>query len=133
MEKFLAMVKFDDKGLVPVIIQDADTGKVLMLGFMNREALIKTLKEGNTCFWSRSRKRLWIKGEESGYFQQVRNIYLNCENNSLLIKVTQTGGASCHNGYVTCYYRKYLPDKDTFKTVEKRVFSPKEVYFRSEK
>jgi len=133
MEKFLAMIKFDDRGLVPAIIQDADTSKVLMFGYMNREALLITLKEGRTCFWSRSRKRLWIKGEESGFFQQVKNIYLNCENNSLLIKVTQIGGASCHNGYVTCYYRKYLPEKDTFRKVEKRVFPPEEVYFRSDK
>ena len=131
MENLLNTIKFDEKGLVPVIIQEIDTNKVLMLGFMNREALIKTLEEGRTCFWSRSRQRLWVKGEESGYFQQVRSIYLNCENNSLLLKVTQTGGASCHTGYVSCYYQEYLSDKDAFRTVEKKIFSPKDVYLRS--
>lgn len=92
-------------GLIPIITQDFKTDKVLMLGFMNREALKKTLKEGKVTYFSRTRKKLWTKGETSGNFQLVKEIYLDCDNDSLLIKVNQIGNV-CHTGHKTCFYQK---------------------------
>lgn len=92
-------------GLIPVIAQDYKTNKVLMLGFMNREALKKTLKEGKVTYFSRTRKKLWTKGETSGNFQLVKEIWLDCDNDSLLIKVDQIGQV-CHTGQKTCFYKK---------------------------
>lgn len=94
-------------GLIPVITQDFKTNKVLMVGFMNKEALKKTLKEGKTTYWSRTRKKLWTKGETSGHFQRVQEIWLDCDNDSLLIKVKQIGNV-CHTGQKTCFFRKIL-------------------------
>ena len=103
--KIVDQLKFDDNGLVPAIVQDRETKTVLMLGFMNREALIKTATEGNVCFWSRSRQKFWIKGETSGMFLKTRSIRVNCENNSLLI-LAEPSGPTCHTGHESCYYRE---------------------------
>lgn len=106
----LAKLKLNWKksnGLVPVITQDFKTGKVLMLGFMNRDALKKTLKEGKATYFSRTRKKLWTKGETSGNFQLVKGIWLDCDNDSLLIKVKQIGNV-CHTGRKTCFYQKII-------------------------
>lgn len=92
-------------GLIPVITQDFKTGKVLMLAFMNKEALEKTLKEGKVTYFSRSRKKLWTKGETSGHFQLVKEVWFDCDNDSLLIKVKQIGNV-CHTGHKTCFFRK---------------------------
>jgi phosphoribosyl-AMP cyclohydrolase len=92
------------KELVPVIIQDASTNEVLMLGYMNRKSRKKTLETKRSCFWSRSRQKLWIKGETSGHFQEVKEIYLDCDRDTLLIKVDQIGGAACHTGYRSCFH-----------------------------
>jgi len=92
-------------GLIPVIAQDFKTNRVLMLGFMNKEALKKTLKEKRVTYWSRVRKKLWTKGETSGHFQLVKQIWLDCDNDTLLIKVDQIGNV-CHTGHKTCFYRK---------------------------
>ena len=92
-------------GLIPVITQDHKTGKVLMLAFMNKEALKKTLRTKKVTYWSRSRKKLWTKGETSGHFQLVRGIWLDCDNDTLLIKVDQKGNV-CHTGHKTCFYQK---------------------------
>ncbi len=121
------MLKFDREGLLPVTIQDAATGNVLMLAFMNPEALQKTRETGYTHFFSRSRKTIWRKGEQSGNVQEVRDIFVNCEENSLLIRVVQHGNAACHDGYQSCYYRR-LQDDDTYQTVAERVFDPEVVY-----
>ena len=123
--KLIEQVKFDKKGLVPVVIQDFKTLQVLMVGYMNKESLETTLKTGKTCFWSRSRRKLWIKGETSGHIQKVKDILIDCDNDTLLIKVEQTGGA-CHMGYRTCFYRRY--DKDGFTVVEKKLFDPEKIY-----
>ena len=105
--KFLDKVKFDKKGFVPVIIQEQGSNEVLMLAYMNKESLRKTLKDKKTCFWSRSRKKLWTKGETSGNFQVVKSVYLDCDGDTLLIKVKQMGQAvACHTGYKSCFYRK---------------------------
>ena len=97
-------IKYDDKGLVPVIVQDAGNGQVLMFAYANKEALQKTLETGNTHFWSRSREKLWRKGEESGNTQTVKAIYIDCDNDTVLIEVDQKGVA-CHTGQRTCFYR----------------------------
>lgn len=96
-------VKFDEKGLVPAIMQDYDNGEVLMLAYMNKESLKMTLESGRTCFYSRSRQKLWIKGETSGNFQTVREIYFDCDNDALLIKIEQIGVA-CHTGNRSCFF-----------------------------
>ena len=98
-------LKFDKKGLVPVIIQDEKTREVLMLAYMNKEALIRTLKLGKTCFWSRSRREYWVKGATSGNIQIVKSIYYDCDMDALLVKVKQKGVA-CHTGNRSCFYRK---------------------------
>ncbi|HHV61089.1 MAG TPA: bifunctional phosphoribosyl-AMP cyclohydrolase/phosphoribosyl-ATP diphosphatase HisIE [Firmicutes bacterium] len=96
--------------LIPAIIQDATSLKVLMLGYMNREALEKTIQTGRTWFWSRSRRRLWQKGETSGHYQFVREVFFDCDSDSLLVKVDQVGGA-CHDGYDSCFYRRVVPGR----------------------
>ncbi len=96
--------KYDDKGLIPAIIQDADNGEVLMLGYMNDESLRRTVESGRTWFWSRSRQQFWCKGETSGHRQYVREIRYDCDADALLVKVHQVGPA-CHTGERSCFYR----------------------------
>jgi len=98
-------IKFDDNGLIPAIVQDIDTNAVLMLGFMNRDALLRTVEEGKVCFWSRSRQKFWLKGETSGMFLLTRAVRINCESNSLLI-LAEPVGPTCHTGHASCYYRE---------------------------
>lgn len=121
------MLKFDRQGLIPVVIQDNASAEVLMVAFMNQEALALTQRTGFTHFYSRSRNTIWHKGEQSGNVQEVRDIFVNCEENSLLIRVIQHGGAACHEGYRSCYYRRLLPDEG-YETVVERVFDPATVY-----
>lgn len=98
-------LKFDKDGLIPAIVQDKKSGDVLMIAYMNRESLKITLKEGRTCFYSRSRKKLWRKGETSGHIQKVKRVYYDCDKDALLIKVEQIGVA-CHTGEWSCFYRR---------------------------
>lgn len=121
------MLKFDRQGLLPAVIQDDATGEVLMVAFMNEEALSLTRETGYTHFFSRSRNTIWRKGEQSGNVQEVRDVFVNCEETSLLIKVVQHGSAACHTGYRSCYYRCLLPD-DGYEIVAERVFDPEIVY-----
>jgi phosphoribosyl-AMP cyclohydrolase len=121
------MLKFDRQGLIPAVIQDHATGEVLMLAFMNEEAFRLTRQTGYTHFFSRSRNAIWRKGEQSGNVQEVRDIFVNCEVNSLLIHVVQHGEAACHTGYRSCYHRRLLPD-DAYETVAERLFDPAVVY-----
>ncbi len=122
-----AMLKFDRQSLIPAVIQDATSGDVLMVAFMNEEALQLTRETGQTHFFSRSRNTIWHKGEQSGNVQEVRDIFINCEENSLLIRVIQHGNAACHEGYHSCYYRRLQPD-DSYETVAERIFDPAVVY-----
>jgi phosphoribosyl-AMP cyclohydrolase len=115
-----------NNGLVPAIVQDDETGDVLMLAYMNREAWEKTLASGKAHFWSRSRQKLWLKGETSGHVQEVRAVYVDCDLDTVLLKVHQVGGAACHEGYPSCFYRQV--DGGEFKMVSGRVFNPKDVY-----
>jgi phosphoribosyl-AMP cyclohydrolase len=119
-------IRFDRDGLIPVVVQDSATNGVLMLAFMNAEALRLTRETGRAHYWSRDRSKLWRKGETSGHEQFVDAILVNCEHNSLLIKVRQVG-AVCHEGYPTCYFRELLPD-DGLPVVVERWFDPAEVY-----
>ena len=109
-ELTLDKIKFDEKGLIPAIIQDALSGKVLMLGYMNSESLQKTLETGRTWFYSRSRQKLWNKGETSGHFQDVVSAFYDCDEDTLLFKVKQTGPA-CHTGNFSCFYRSLIEGK----------------------
>ncbi|WP_376795665.1 phosphoribosyl-AMP cyclohydrolase [Thermogemmatispora sp.] len=120
-------LRFDRQGLIPAVIQDDESNEVLMVAFMNEEALRLTRQTGYTHFYSRSRQTIWRKGEQSGNAQQVRAIFVNCEENSLLIRVVQQGGAACHEGYRSCYYRRLLPD-DRYELVAARLFDPAAVY-----
>src|SRR3954469_10036664 len=101
------MLDFDKAGgLVPAVAQDADTGQVLMLAWMNREAFEETVRTGRAVYWSRSRKKLWRKGEESGHVQQVHSVKVDCDADTVLLTVTQVGGAACHEGYASCFFRE---------------------------
>jgi phosphoribosyl-AMP cyclohydrolase len=113
-------------GLVPAIVQDAGTGEVLMLAFMDEAAWQKTVETGEAHYFSRSRRTLWHKGATSGHVQRVREIYLDCDQDTVLLKVEQVGGAACHTGYRSCFYRRW-EGKD-WRLVGTRVFDPKEVY-----
>jgi phosphoribosyl-AMP cyclohydrolase len=113
-------------GLVPAIAQDADTGAVLMLAWMNREAFEETLRTRRAVYFSRSRGRLWRKGEESGNVQEVREVLVDCDADTVLLKVRQVGGAACHEGYPSCFFRRV--EGDTLRVVGERVFDPKQVY-----
>jgi len=115
-------------GLIPAIIQDALTHEVLMLGYMNRESWQKTLETKRVSFWSRSRGKLWVKGETSGHTQEVKEIYLDCDGDTLLIKVNQIGGAACHTGFRSCFHLRHKEGE--WKVSGERIFDPKEVYGR---
>jgi phosphoribosyl-AMP cyclohydrolase len=123
------MIDFDKAGgLVPAIAQDAESGQVLMLAWMNREAYEETIRTGRACYYSRSRGRLWRKGEESGNVQEVREVYLDCDADTVLLKVHQVGGAACHEGYPSCFFRRVAGDR--LERVGERVFDPKQVYHK---
>lgn len=115
-------------GLIPAIVQDADTGDVLMMAYMNPEAWEVTQSTRKATFWSRSRQKLWVKGLTSGNVQHVKEIYIDCDNDAVLLKVKQTGGAACHTGYKTCFFKRV--ENKTVRIVGKPVFDPKEVYKR---
>ncbi len=113
-------------GLIPAIAQDATTGEVLMLAFMNELAWQKTLETGKATYWSRTRQKLWVKGESSGNVQTVKEIRIDCDDDTVLLKVEQIGGAACHTGYRSCFYKKV--DNNEVVIDGKKIFDPKEVY-----
>jgi len=123
------MIKFkwDDKGLIPAVIQDAESGEVLMLAFMDEEALRRTLKERRTVFYSRSRKKYWVKGETSGHTQEVVEALTDCDQDAVLIRVKQKGGA-CHLGYRSCFVQLLNDAGDLAKITKKKVFDPEKTY-----
>lgn len=126
IEQTIRELKFDDNGLIPAICVDADNKQVLMLAYMNAASAIKTVKTGKTHFWSRSRKKYWMKGESSGHVQDVRAIYVDCDKDTLLIEVAQHGGA-CHEGYRSCFFRK-LDDRGRLEIIAEKVFDPEQIY-----
>ncbi|MCB1692056.1 MAG: phosphoribosyl-AMP cyclohydrolase [Pseudomonadales bacterium] len=125
-DEWLNDIHFDDQGLVPAIAQDADSGRVLMVGWMNREAATETVRTGKATYYSRSRARLWRKGEESGHVQQVREVQLDCDGDVLILKVSQAGGIACHTGRASCFYRSL--ENDRWVDKEPVLKDPKEIY-----
>ncbi len=127
MQKLIKSVRFDDSGLVPAIVQDDQDGTILMFAFMNKESLRMTLEMKKVVFWSRSRKKLWLKGESSGNVQMLKKIYVDCDQDCLLVKVKQLGNAACHTGMRSCFYREIRPS-GALSVIGKRIFDPKKVY-----
>ncbi len=125
-DKLFENVKKDQTGLIPCIVQDADDGAVLMVAYMNEDSLKKTIQDKKACFWSRSRNKFWLKGEESGNVQEVKEVYIDCDGDCVLIKVKQIGGAACHTGMRSCFFRKVEGEK--LVSVGEKVFDPAKVY-----
>ncbi|MCV6605426.1 MAG: phosphoribosyl-AMP cyclohydrolase [Porticoccaceae bacterium] len=123
---FLQSVKWNSDGLVPAIAQDAASGRVLMMAWMNRDSLALTASEGRAVYWSRSRQQLWSKGESSGHVQQVKEIRLDCDGDTVLLQVEQLGGIACHTGRQSCFYQ--VLDSDDWRTVEPVLKDPKDIY-----
>jgi phosphoribosyl-AMP cyclohydrolase len=128
--KWLNKVKWDEHGLVPVIAQEVGTNDVLMFAWMNRDALAKTVELGEAVYWSRSRKKLWHKGEESGHIQKVHDIRLDCDEDVVLLKVEQTGGIACHTGRHSCFFQKFegSVDKGDWQAVDPVLKDPESIY-----
>lgn len=124
---FYEQLKFDANGLVPAIVQEQSTGRVLMMAWMNRASIEKTIETGRTHFWSRSRKKFWMKGETSGHVQVVKDIAFDCDGDALLIQVEQTG-AACHEGYKSCFYRSARDGGKNFDVTEPQLETPEQIY-----
>ncbi len=124
--KWLNEVKWDEQGLVPAIAQDAQTGEVLMFAWMNREALEKTAESGQAVYWSRSRRKLWHKGEESGHFQKVLEMRTDCDKDVVLLRIEQVGGIACHTGRRSCFFNQL--EAKGWRDVEPVLKDPKEIY-----
>lgn len=125
---WLDAIAWDEKGLLNTIAQDADTGDILMVAWMNKESLLLSLKKGEAIYWSRSRNRLWHKGEESGNTQQIVDIRLDCDGDVLLLKVRQTGGIACHTGRKSCFYLALNQQTGRWQAVDPVIKDPKELY-----
>lgn len=123
---WLEEIKWDSDGLVPAIAQETKTGKILMLAWMNRESLALSVKEGRAIYWSRSRKKLWRKGEESGHVQMLKDIRLDCDNDVVLLEVEQLGGIACHTGRHNCFYKQL--QNDQWVAIEPVIKNPDEIY-----
>jgi len=123
------MIKLDFNktgGLVPAIVQDYQTGEILMLAYMNPDAFNATLSTGKATYYSRSRQSLWVKGETSGNMQRIKEVYIDCDDDTVLLKVEQLGGAACHTGHRSCFYKKV--EDGSIRVTEEPVFDPREVY-----
>jgi phosphoribosyl-AMP cyclohydrolase len=125
-EAWLDELVFDSDGLIPAVAQEAGTGKLLMLAWMNREALAETVRSGRAVYWSRSRKRLWRKGEESGHAQLIRQVRLDCDADVIVLEVEQVGGIACHTGHARCFYRKL--DNGRWVETEPVLQEPAQIY-----
>ncbi|WP_020158958.1 MULTISPECIES: phosphoribosyl-AMP cyclohydrolase [Methylobacter] len=123
---WLDEIRWTEEGLVPVIAQQADTGKILMFAWMNRESLALTVREGYAVYWSRSRNKLWRKGEESGHRQRVTGLFLDCDEDVILIKIEQEGGIACHTGRESCFYRSLVNGQ--WQPVEPVLKDPEAIY-----
>ena len=121
-------LKFNDQGLIPAIIQDSATGEVLMLAYMDKVAVERTLKEKHTVFYSRSRNKYWVKGEESGHTQQVIQTLTDCDKDTLLIRVVQQKGGACHLGYRSCFVHEMNDAGDIVRVTQEKVFDPEKIY-----
>ncbi|MDN4056720.1 phosphoribosyl-AMP cyclohydrolase [Massilia sp. YIM B02769] len=129
--KWLKKVRWDENGLVPVIAQEAATGDILMFAWMNRDALARTVELGEAVYWSRSRKKLWHKGEESGHTQKVLEMRLDCDEDVILLKIEQAGGIACHTGRHSCFFQKF--DGEDWQAVEPVLQDPETIYTNTKK
>ncbi len=125
-EDWLDQIKWTEDGLVPAIAQDAETGRVLMFAWMNRESLALTVEKGEAVYYSRSRQKLWHKGEESGHTQKVKSLRLDCDGDVINLQIEQTGGIACHTGRESCFYREFKDGE--WVTVDQVIKDPKEIY-----
>ena len=125
-ETWLDEIKWTDDGLVPAIAQDAETGRVLMFAWMNRESLALTVEKGEAVYYSRSRKKLWHKGEESGHTQKVKALRLDCDGDVILMSIEQKGGIACHTGRESCFYKEFVNGQ--WQSVEPVIMDPKDIY-----
>lgn len=123
---WLDALKWDGDGMIPVIAQDAATGKVVMFAYMNRESLLETVGSGNAVYWSRSRRRLWRKGEESGHFQKVKDIRTDCDGDVLLLSIEQVGGIACHTGRESCFFNQLQGER--WVPADPVLKDPKDIY-----
>jgi phosphoribosyl-AMP cyclohydrolase len=127
-QPWLTAIKWDDKGLVTTIAQDAETGDILMVAWMNAQSLQLSLEKGEAVYWSRSRNKLWHKGEESGNTQQIKDIRLDCDGDVLLLKVHQTGGIACHTGRKSCFYLALNQAEQRWQAIDPVLKDPSELY-----
>ena len=128
MSNWINTVRWDLDGLLPVIVQDASSSKVIMFAWMNRETLEESIKQRKAIYWSRSRKQIWVKGEESGHYQNIEDMFLDCDNDVLLIKVSQEGGIACHTGRESCFYNRINMKTNKIEECEKVIKDPKDIY-----
>ncbi|MFC1546458.1 phosphoribosyl-AMP cyclohydrolase [bacterium] len=133
IEEIIDGIKFNEQGLVPAVVQDSDTNEVLMLAYMNKESFLKTIDTGKAAYWSRSRQEFWVKGETSGNIQTVTDIFIDCDGDTILLKVNQLGGrgaskkgAACHKGYRSCFFKKLI--RGHWQVVGEKIFDPAQVY-----
>ncbi|MDA1012157.1 MAG: phosphoribosyl-AMP cyclohydrolase [Proteobacteria bacterium] len=128
--EWVSEIKWNADGLVTVVVQDWGTGKILMVAWANEEAILKSLSGGRACFWSRSRNKLWLKGESSGHYQLIKDVYLDCDGDSLVFTVEQVGGIACHTGRNSCFFKKL--ERDQWAISEKVIKNAGEIYGKNE-
>ena len=128
MSSYLDSIKWNNEGLVPVIVQETATNKVIMFAWMNRETLERSIQERKAIYWSRSRKKVWMKGEESGHIKYIDSIALDCDQDSILLKVRQEGGIACHTGRATCFYNNLEMSTGMLIEIEPVIKNPNEIY-----
>jgi|TARA_B100000795_G_scaffold259641_1_gene234791 phosphoribosyl-AMP cyclohydrolase len=128
LSNWINNVLWDSDGLLPVIVQDESSSKIIMFAWMNRETLEESIKQRKAIYWSRSRKQIWVKGEESGHYQNIKEMFLDCDNDVLLIRVKQEGGIACHTGRESCFYNRINMETNKIEECEKIIKDPKEIY-----
>ncbi len=129
IDEIVAQLKFDDKGLLTAVAQDHKTGEILMLAHMNEESFRKTIESGEAVYWSRSRKKIWHKGEESGNVQKIKELLVDCDGDAVVMKIEQVGDAACHTGNRSCFFRRL--ENGTLVDVGVKMFDPDKVYKKS--
>ena len=129
IDEIVAQLKFDDKGLLTAVAQDHKTGEILMLAHMNEESFRKTIESGEAVYWSRSRKKIWHKGEESGNVQKIKELLIDCDGDAVVMKIEQVGDAACHTGNLSCFFRRL--ENGTLVDVGVKIFDPDKVYKKS--
>ena len=126
IKSLISDIQWDDRGLVTVVVQDYKSAKILMVAWANEAAIIKSIEDGRACFWSRSRSALWLKGESSGHYQLIKDIYLDCDGDSLVFKVEQVGGIACHTGRNSCFFKRL--DKGRWVNSEPVIKNEEDIY-----